>query len=63
MYVIDNLVLFVSFLELTVKPENKVCKKGGGVYNNLKNVVIYIYIYIIEGAKVRKREKDGTKMN
>jgi hypothetical protein len=45
MYVIDNLVLFVSFLELTVKPENKVCKKGGGVYNNLKNVVIYIYIY------------------
>jgi hypothetical protein len=38
-------------------------QKKGGVYNNfLKNVVIYIYIYI-EGAKIRKREKDGTKMN
>jgi hypothetical protein len=39
--------------------------KKGGVYNNLKNVVIYIYIYIyiIKGAKIRKREKDGTKMN
>ena len=35
--------------------------KKGGVYNNLKNVVIYIYI--IKGAKIRKREKDGTKMN
>ena len=33
-------------------------QKKGGVYNNfLKNVVIYIYI---EGAKIRKREKDGT---
>jgi hypothetical protein len=37
-------------------------KKRGGVYNNFfKNVVIYIYK--IEGAKIRKREKDGTKMN
>jgi len=34
-------------------------QKKGGVYDNLKNVVIYK----IEGAKIRKREKDGTKMN
>ena len=39
-------------------------KSGGGEFIIIKkNVVIYIYIYKIEGAKIRKREKDGTKMN
>jgi len=47
-----------------VKPENKVCKKkGGGEFIIIKKKCCYIYIYKIEGAKIRKREKDGTKMN
>jgi hypothetical protein len=50
-----------------VKPENKVCKKkkkwGGEFIIIKKKMLLYIYIYKIEGAKIRKREKVGTKMN
>ena len=48
-----------------MKPENKVCKKkkkSGGEFIIIKKNVV-IYIYKIEGAKIRKREKVGTKMN
>jgi hypothetical protein len=44
-------------------------KKKGGEFIIIKKkccyiyIYIYIYIYKIEGAKIRKREKDGTKMN
>ena len=46
-----------------MKPENKVCKKkkGGEFIIIFKKMLLYIYK--IEGAKIRKREKDGTKMN
>jgi len=38
-------------------------KSGGGEFIIIKKKNVVIYIYIIEGAKIRKREKDGTKMN
>jgi hypothetical protein len=38
-------------------------KRGGGEFIIIKKKCCYIYIYKIEGAKIRKREKDGTKMN
>ena len=37
-------------------------KKKGGEFIIIKKKML-LYIYKIEGAKIRKNEKDGTKMN